>query len=419
MIQWVKAVGLEAANIDQDMEAQLEPGTILSYPFGQMKHSLAVTDTIIHTKSALDSMGVLLNNFLRLNLGKRKRDFKIAEFRRLVSDRDVVLGELMKELEPWFQELQGIRDEWIHRSSVRNVLIFGESPVGILPIPKKNLDAGLRAFDTPITPQNFWSTREFLQHNYLNLVRVFNAIIARCIESESIALRAPLVDPEVERNLIFFPFRLTTSMSVSRIRAKLGPTEPIGYLDIVSDGIKAIPHSQIGDLEKPMRELTELLSKNEADESKYQELIRRYPWILGAQYESVEDHQKLDDKNIPDFTGVRARDRNRDILEIKSPFTPVLRQDGELTSDFNEAWNQSERYLNFAREEKDYLRRKGLAFENPKCYLIAGYKLGDDALNKIRIKQRMNPAIDVLTYDDLIALTQKTVEFVRSLQSKS
>jgi hypothetical protein len=54
-----------------------------------------------------------------------------------------------------------------------------------------------------------------------------------------------------------------------------------------------------------------------------------------------------------------------------------------------------------------------------KCYLIAGYKLRDDALNKIRIKQRMNPAIDVLTYDDLIALTQKTVEFVRSLQSKS
>jgi hypothetical protein len=68
-VQWVKAVGLEAAAIEQEMESELEPGVILSNPFDQMKHSLAVTDAIIHTQSALDSLAVFLNNFL--NVGKR------------------------------------------------------------------------------------------------------------------------------------------------------------------------------------------------------------------------------------------------------------------------------------------------------------------------------------------------------------
>jgi hypothetical protein len=183
-----------------------------------------VTDTIIHTKSALDSMAMFLNNFLRLNVGKKRRDFKIDEFRRLVSDRDGVLGELMKELEPWFQELQGIRDEWIHRSCVRNMLVFGQSPVGILPIPKKNLDAGLRGFDMPLTTQNFWSTREFLEHNYYNLVKVFNAIVARCIAVESRSLPTPVTpDAEVEKSLTFFPLKSTQDMTVKKFRVKIGP----------------------------------------------------------------------------------------------------------------------------------------------------------------------------------------------------
>jgi len=223
-IQWVKAVSLEAANIEQEMEAQLGPGTIVNYPFGQMKHSLAVTDTIIHTKSALDSMAVFLNNFLKLNVGKRRRDFKLDEFRSLVSDRDSVLGELMRELEPWFRELQGMRDEWIHRSCVRNMLVFGQSPVGILPIPKRNLDSGLRAFDVPITAENFWSTKEFLEHNYLNMVKVFNAIIARCIEFESRLLSQPVTpDIEAEKGLTVFPFTLTQGMTVAKVKVKIGP----------------------------------------------------------------------------------------------------------------------------------------------------------------------------------------------------
>jgi hypothetical protein len=182
--------------------------------------------------------------------------------------------------------------------------------------------------------------------------------------------------------------------------------------------LKTIPPNQITDLEKPVRELKELLNRKETDESKYQELIQKYPWILGLQFEAVQDHRKLDDENIPDFTGVRrVHDKERDIIEIKQPFIQIFRRDGNFASEFNDAWNQVERYLNFAREEKDYLRRKGLRFNNPKCYLFIGFEIPDDGLKKIKNKEKLNPAIEIRTYKDLLAYVESTIEFVKNLKS--
>jgi len=223
-IQWVKLMSLEAMSIEQDIASQMEPGATVSYPFGRVKHSLAVTDSMIHTKSALDSMAVFLTDFLKLNARGAERDFKRPEFRQQISTKDRILGAQMRELEPWFIELQGIRDEWIHRSSVRNMLIIGPSDVGVLPIPKKNLDAGLKAFDLPITRENFWSTREFLEHHYRNLVTLFRAIIDRCIEIESASLTEPTpVDVDAEKYLITFLFMSTQPMTLKKVKAKVGP----------------------------------------------------------------------------------------------------------------------------------------------------------------------------------------------------
>ena len=157
-----------------------------------------------------------------------------------------------------------------------------------------------------------------------------------------------------------------------------------------------------------------MLERRERRESEYQKWIQRYSWVLGLQYESVQDHRKLDDENIPDFTGVRVNNKKRDIFEIKQPFLPIFRKDGNFTSEFNDAWNQIERYLNFARDEKDFLRRKGLNFDNPKCYLIIGFGIHDDGLEKIRAKERANSVIEILTYNDLMIFAEQTIEFVKN-----
>ena len=124
---------------------------------------------------------------------------------------------------------------------------------------------------------------------------------------------------------------------------------------------KLLNSAQVPDghnLDTPAHDLRALLNAFESNESKYQTLFQQNPWVLGLQYKHVQRHENLDDQNIPDFTAVRVHDSCRDIFEINPPSMVVFRADGEFTADFNSAWNQAERYLNFAREEADYLRRK-------------------------------------------------------------
>lgn len=134
-IQWVKLMAIEALSIESDIANAMEPEAIVTYPFGQIRHALAVTDALLHTKSALDSIAVFLADFLELRAKGGHRDFKIPEFRTEIYSNDPILATRLKTLEPWFLELQDVRDEWIHRSTIRNMLIIGQSECGPFPVP--------------------------------------------------------------------------------------------------------------------------------------------------------------------------------------------------------------------------------------------------------------------------------------------
>lgn len=201
---------------------------------------------------------------------------------------------------------------------------------------------------------------------------------------------------------------------------QLGPDDFIFIsIEEMEERFKRIPPKSFGSLDAAVKQLESLLENENNDESKYQSLLEENPWMLGAEYEAIHSHRALDDKNIPDFTGVRVHDKYRDIIEIKPPFLTLFRNsDGEFNSNFNEAWNQAERYISFTLTESDYLRRKGLMFENPKCYLLIGYKLTDDQRKKIVVKERMNPSIRVRTYEDFLTYAKATIQFVKNLKGK-
>jgi len=184
----------------------------------------------------------------------------------------------------------------------------------------------------------------------------------------------------------------------------------------IDELLRTIPSNQVDDLEKPLIEIKYLLNSQDNKESSYHKWLQKYYWVFGLGYKLIESHKNLDDERIPDFTGIRVYDDFRDIFEIKSPFINLFQKDGGFTSEFNRAWNQVEEYLNFAIEDKDYLRRKGLNFDNPKCYLILGYDLSEKQIKKIRTKARMNPAIDFRTYNDLIVWAEHTIKMVRELR---
>ncbi len=176
-------------------------------------------------------------------------------------------------------------------------------------------------------------------------------------------------------------------------------------------------NSTASDLRLPIYKLNQMLQDKEESELRYQEWIEEYHWVLGLQYILVQRHSKFDDENIPDFTAIRVHDKGRDIYEIKQPFLNLFRQDGKFSSEFNDSWNQIERYLDFTRENKEYLRRnKGINIESPKCYLIIGYNLTPEERKNIRSKEKLNTAITVLTYNDLIQFAENTITFLETLR---
>jgi len=219
-IQWVKFVGLRAIIIEEDIKSQEEPGVLLMHPLGQIDHALSVTDCIIQTKSALDSMAVFLTSFLNLDAHGGDRDFKKEDFRKKIIEKDSVIGRKIKQLESWFIYLQDIRDEWIHRSSIRSCIVNGPSDVGVLPIPRKaSLVGKLPPNKMPINHKNFWSTENYVNYHYFKLVDIFQAIIHRCIQLEEKELEELLEIPDrAEEKMTTFPTKVTKSMTARAIK---------------------------------------------------------------------------------------------------------------------------------------------------------------------------------------------------------
>lgn len=222
-VQWARLLALEANSIVEDIGNAQSPGVQIVYPYGQMKHSIAVTDSIIHTKSALDSMAVFLTGLLGLSASGGDRDFKKQSFRTEIMNKNQSLGTKINQFQQWFADLQEIRDEWLHRSTIRSMLITGPSECGPLPIPKKGLETGLKAFSPPITKTRFFSTKDFLDYHYYNAVKLFGVIMAHCIQVESALVGSPTIDPSAEKELAMFPGLATQNVTITTMRYKSGP----------------------------------------------------------------------------------------------------------------------------------------------------------------------------------------------------
>ena len=95
-IQWVKLVGLKAMAIEKEIVGAMEPNTLVMDPLGQTVHALCVTDCLVHTKSALDSMAVFLTSLLNLDAKGGGRDFKKPRFRQLIGEKDLFLKHKIK-----------------------------------------------------------------------------------------------------------------------------------------------------------------------------------------------------------------------------------------------------------------------------------------------------------------------------------
>ena len=72
-----------------------------------------------------------------------------------------------------------------------------------------------------ITERNFWSTKDFVEYHYSNLLTLFLAIVERCIQIERRDLIEPIPVPaDAKKELIMFPTRPTEKMTVEKMKVK-------------------------------------------------------------------------------------------------------------------------------------------------------------------------------------------------------
>lgn len=172
--------------------------------------------------------------------------------------------------------------------------------------------------------------------------------------------------------------------------------------------------NRIASMEKGLRDLQALLDSRCEEEAKYQQILEDNKWMLAGNYAKLMRHAKMDDTSIPDFTAVRCYDECHDVIELKHPFLKLFKQDNNPSSDFNDSWNQAERYLDFCVRQRAYLLdQKKLRFENPRCILIFGYGLTEDQMRHVILKQGMSKVITVITYDQLISMARHLLNLVK------
>jgi len=91
----------------------------------------------------------------------------------------------------------------------------------VLPIPKKVTLSYDEQIKLAITEKNFWSTKNFVEYQYSNLLTLFLDIVERCIQIERRDLTEPIPIPaDAERELIMFPTQVTENMTVEKMKVK-------------------------------------------------------------------------------------------------------------------------------------------------------------------------------------------------------
>lgn len=186
-----------------------------------------------------------------------------------------------------------------------------------------------------------------------------------------------------------------------------------------SEGMKT-NEDKFTEMSNGFKQLNQYIESKCEEESKYQKLFHEHSWMFGGQYKNIDRHTNLDDENIPDFTAVRCHDNFRDIIEIKQPFLTCFKQQDNFSSSFNDAWNQSERYLSFVHRQRNYLQEeKSLSFENPKCILIIGSDLTPNQLKMIREKEALTKSVIVYTYDHIQRTACHILNLIASTREKS
>jgi hypothetical protein len=111
-------------------------------------------------------------------------------------------------------------------------------------------------------------------------------------------------------------------------------------------------------------EIYQKLVAENAAESSFQKFFEKNPIVIEPRVQHVFSKMSFGGENFPDFL-FALNDSRYLIIEIEKPEARLFTKRGDPTAKLTHAQHQIRSYLEWASEERDYLRRRGCPNINP------------------------------------------------------
>ena len=149
-------------------------------------------------------------------------------------------------------------------------------------------------------------------------------------------------------------------------------------------------------------------------ESSYQKFLEENDWMFGSEYGELLPRRVLARDIEVDFPLRRTADGYLEIIEIKRPLNGIplfvggkhLHARGELT----EAIDQTQHYLEILdRNRNNIFAEDGLVVDKVRAKVLIGRDGDADQQAALRRKNAQENRVDVITYDQLIAIAERVL----------
>ena len=168
-------------------------------------------------------------------------------------------------------------------------------------------------------------------------------------------------------------------------------------------------------------EMKSLVSASDPSESKYQNHLQQNPWIFGSEYSEILDRRTWARDDHLDFMLRRTVDNYLEIIEIKTPATmPLFNYDKNHDSYYasaklSQVIGQVYLYIEEVERNRDLIIAKD-RFDPLKirARIIVGTD-GDEAQQSaLRTMNSHLHRVEILTFDQLLRIAQRTLEIFES-----
>jgi hypothetical protein len=162
----------------------------------------------------------------------------------------------------------------------------------------------------------------------------------------------------------------------------------------------------------------QLINKQNVKEPEIQNFLEKNPIIINREARKVISKKSFGGEKFPDFI-VILHNGIHILVEIETPQKQIFTRNGHPTSEFSQAEQQVRDYLQWANEDKEFLRKRGLpgiCVENTRGLLIIGMRQNLNADQKLKLSQLnylSRSSHEIKTFDDLLMENATLIDIIR------